>query len=122
MLDRMRLGAEPTVGAEKAYQWEDFVSGLRKRHIAPHLAEPVERKSWPNFLTEQERQHPGFAISQAKRKLVEKVFGWLERRCWFAAKQIPWLASRAMDVSVSHGGLQPAPSGVAVARTVVARQ
>jgi len=78
MLDRIRLGAEATVGADKAYQWEDFVSGLRERHIAPHVAEHVESKSWPNFLSEQERQHPGFAISQAKRKLVEKVFGWLK--------------------------------------------
>lgn len=31
---------------------------------------------WPNFLSEAERNDPGFAISQKKRKLVERVFGW----------------------------------------------
>jgi transposase len=31
---------------------------------------------WPSALTEAERTDPGFAISQRKRKLVEKVFGW----------------------------------------------
>jgi DDE family transposase len=29
-----------------------------------------------NWLSEQERQDPGYAISQRKRKLIEKVFGW----------------------------------------------
>jgi transposase len=78
MLEGMRRGVEASVGADKAYQWEDFISGLRERHIAPHVAEHVETKNWPNFLTQQEREHPGFAISQRKRKLVEKVFGWLK--------------------------------------------
>lgn len=27
-------------------------------------------------LTEEERNDPGFTISQKKRKLIEKVFGW----------------------------------------------
>ena len=33
---------------------------------------------WPNWLTSGERNDPGFAISQQKRKLVEKVFGWIK--------------------------------------------
>lgn len=40
------------------------------------MAEYEPNPSWPNFLTEEERRHPGFAVSQTKRKLVEKVFGW----------------------------------------------
>ena len=36
----------------------------------------TESDKWPNWLTEEERHDPGFAISQKKRKLVEKVFGW----------------------------------------------
>lgn len=65
-----------TLGADKAYQEESFIVGLRRRLVVPHVAEYEPNPKWPNWLTEQERQHPGFRISQGKRKLVEKVFGW----------------------------------------------
>ena len=85
MLDEMARGAgnrapsrKPiTLGADKLYQEEKFIAGLRQRRIAPHVAE-YEKDSthWPNFLTEAEGNDPGLAISQKKRKLVEMVFGW----------------------------------------------
>ena len=78
MLDDIEYGPEATLGGDRAYQWEDFIDGLRARQIAPHVAEHVATKHWPNFLTESERQHPGFGVSQKKRKLVEKVFAWLK--------------------------------------------
>jgi transposase len=65
-----------TLGADKAYQEEKFLDDLRARQVIPHVAEYAPNPQWPNWLTEAERQHPGFAISQKKRKLVEKVFGW----------------------------------------------
>jgi len=65
-----------TLGADKLYQEEKFIAGLRQRGVIPHVAEYEPNAQWPNWLTEEERQHPGFAISQRKRKLVEKVFGW----------------------------------------------
>jgi transposase len=65
-----------TVGADKSYQHEEFVAGLRVRKAVPHVAEYEPNPKWPNFLTDQERNDPGFALSQRKRKLVEKVFGW----------------------------------------------
>jgi len=65
-----------TLGADKAFQEEKFIAGLRKRKVIPHVAEYAPNDKWPNWLTEQERRHPGFAVSQRKRKLVEKVFGW----------------------------------------------
>jgi transposase len=65
-----------TLGADKLYQEEKFIAGLRQRKVIPHVAEYAPNDQWPNWLTEEERQHPGFAISQKKRKLVEKVFGW----------------------------------------------
>jgi len=78
MLDGLQYGRGATLGADKAYQWEDFIHGLRARHLVPHVAEHQATKNWPNFLTREEREHPGFATSQNKRKLVEKVFGWLK--------------------------------------------
>ena len=84
MLDEMglrpekipRTGRRMTLGADKSYQEQKFIEALRNRHVAPHVAEYRESAKWPNFLTEAERTDPGFAISQKKRKLVERVFGW----------------------------------------------
>ena len=78
----MKAGAEPpagkrwTLGADKLYQEQKFIEGLRQRKIAPHVAEYEACANWPNWLTAAERSDPGFAISQKKRKLVEMVFGW----------------------------------------------
>lgn len=49
---------------------------MRQRQVVPHVAEYEPNRHWPNWLSEQERQDPGYAISQRKRKLIEKVFGW----------------------------------------------
>jgi len=80
MLDRLRAvrpHAGPlTLGADKGYQNQQLIEQLRARQVAPHVAEYTPNPKWPSFLTEAERTHPGFAISQRKRKLVEKVFGW----------------------------------------------
>jgi hypothetical protein len=68
-----------TVGGDKGYQEEKFIKGLRELGVVPHIAE-YERNTaqWPNWLTTSEREHPGFVISQKKRKLVEKIFGWIK--------------------------------------------
>jgi len=80
LLDQMGRGNEPiraiTLGADKLYQEQEFIAGLRRRNVVPHVAEYEANPHWPNWLSEQERQDPGYAISQRKRKLVEKVFGW----------------------------------------------
>src|SRR5271157_3051157 len=66
-----------TLGADKLYQEQKFIEGLRQRGIAPHVAEYEKASTyWPNFLNEAERHDPGFALSQKKRKQVEMVFGW----------------------------------------------
>jgi len=84
MLDQMgrspgRVHEPPraiTLGADKLYQEKEFIRGLRERQVIPHVAEYEPNPKWPNWLTEQERHDPGYAISQRKRKLIEKVFGW----------------------------------------------
>jgi Transposase DDE domain len=77
LLDRMHRRPESiTLGADKGDHEETFVEQLRARRVAPHVAEYVPNPKWPSFLTEAERNDPGFAISQRKRKLVEKIFGW----------------------------------------------
>jgi transposase len=96
LLDRMRgRPAAITLGADKGYQEEGFVEQLRARRVAPHVAEYAPNPKWPNALTEAERTDPGFAISQRKRKLVEKVFGWakLDR----ALRQVKLRGLRRVD-------------------------
>jgi transposase len=79
LLDHAKRGATSTLGADKSYQREEFIDGLRARRIAPHVAEHEPSPHWPNWLREEERSDPDFSISQRKRKLVEKVFGWAKQ-------------------------------------------
>jgi transposase len=79
LVDKLRRADNSTLGADKSYQHEEFVAGLRGRGMVPHVAEYEPNPKWPNWLTEQERSSEGFAISQRKRKLVEKVFGWAKQ-------------------------------------------
>jgi transposase len=80
MLDGMRrtAGKKITLGADKGFQEERFITGLRGRGVVPHVAEYAPSKHWPNWLRAEERNHPGFVESQRKRKRVEQVFGWIK--------------------------------------------
>jgi transposase len=79
MLQQLKRGACMTLGADKSYQEERFVSGLRDQQVVPHVAEYAPNPKWRNWLTESERNDPGLVVSQKKRKLVEKVFGWVKQ-------------------------------------------
>jgi hypothetical protein len=79
LLDRSRRSATSTLGADKSYQHEEFIGALRARRIRPHVAEYEPNPKWGNWLREEERSDPGYTISQRKRKLVEKVFGWAKQ-------------------------------------------
>lgn len=79
LLKRLRRGGAMTLGADKSYQEENFVCGLRERGVKPHVAEYAPNPKWANWLTEDERNHAGYLLSQRKRKLVEKVFGWMKQ-------------------------------------------
>ena len=85
LLDRTVAGKDAragelkiTLGADTLYQEEKFIEALRQRQIAPHVSEYTkgEQNMAKNSLTEAERADERRAISQKKRKLIEKVFGW----------------------------------------------
>lgn len=65
-----------TLGADKGYHTKDFVAHLRKKKIAPHLAQ-IEGRKTPG-LDARTTRHGGYAISQQKRKRVEEIFGWMK--------------------------------------------
>lgn len=64
-----------TVGADKAYDTTDFVADLRARDVTPHIAQQIT-KHRGSKIDARTTRHPGYAISQKKRKLVEEIFGW----------------------------------------------
>ncbi len=67
-----------TLGTDTLYQQQKFIGDLRQRGIAPHVSEYTQgvNNMAKNSLTEAERADTRRTISQKKRKLVEKVFGW----------------------------------------------
>ena len=74
--DKRKPDENITLGADTQYQDEKFVQDLRDRQVAPHVSESVKGNLGKNSLTDQERQDARRAISQRKRKLIERVFGW----------------------------------------------
>jgi transposase len=69
---------EITVGADKGYQDETCIEGLRALGVIPLVAEYKPSKNWKNWLNDKEREHPQFGLSQKKRRLIEKVFSWIK--------------------------------------------
>lgn len=63
-----------TVGADKGYDVGPFVGSCRELGITPHVA----AKKRYSRLDDRTTRHPGYAISQRKRKRVEQPFGWMK--------------------------------------------
>jgi transposase len=76
MIDRLQdSGVMPrTVGADKSYHAQRFVSALREREIKPHVAPIKGRKV--KGLDGRTTTKESYRISQRKRKLVEQCFGF----------------------------------------------
>lgn len=65
-----------TLAADRGYDTAAFVECLREMHVTPHVAQnDTNRRSAIDGRT---TRHPGYAVSQRKRKRVEEVFGWLK--------------------------------------------
>ena len=75
------LGQQPqkkrvTLGGDKAYDTKDFVADLRGCQVTPHVAQNNRRRK--SAIDERTTRHPGYEVSQRKRKRVEEIFGWLK--------------------------------------------
>lgn len=67
-----------TLGADKAYDTRDFVSILRQMNLRPHVAQNVKRAGG-SAIDRRTTRHVGYEISQRKRPLIEKAFGWMKQ-------------------------------------------
>jgi hypothetical protein len=74
--EKRKAEQKVTLGADTQYQEEGFVQGLRDREVAPHVSEYVKGNLGKNSLTAAERSDERRSISQRKRTLIERVFGW----------------------------------------------
>src|ERR1039458_666952 len=71
-----RAGARRTLGADTQYQAAEFIQALRERAVAPHVSEYVHGNLGKNHLTAVELDDAHRRVSQRRRKLIERVFGW----------------------------------------------
>ena len=65
-----------TVGADKGYDTDAFVDALRRGHVTPHISPNVHARRRRSVIDRRTTRHPGYDVSQRKRKRVEEIFGW----------------------------------------------
>jgi len=75
MIDRRGL-RRGTVGADRAYDNQAFVQLLRTRGLVPHVAQNTVNRA--SAIDGRTTHHPGYQVSQRRRKMVEEVFGWMK--------------------------------------------
>ena len=66
-----------TVAGDKGYDTRGFIAECRALNVTPHVAQNQARPGG-SALDARTTRHPGYAISQRKRKRVEEVFGWMK--------------------------------------------
>ena len=71
-------GGRATMGMDKYYDQRRLITGLREMHITPHVAQWPTTRTRRSGIDARTTRHPGYAVSQRKRKRVEEVFGWMK--------------------------------------------
>ena len=62
-----------TLGGDKGYDVQRFVTALRELTVTPHVAQKES-----SAIDGRTTRHAGYEISQWKRKAIEQVFGWMK--------------------------------------------
>jgi transposase len=68
--------AQITVGADKLFDNEGFVEGMRFMEATPHVAQNTKGRR--SRIDARTTRHAGYGVSQVKRKRIEEIFGWLK--------------------------------------------
>lgn len=63
-----------TLGADNGYDAKESIDRLQEMNVLPHVAQnkSMRQSAVPDRIADSE----GYSISQQKRKLIEKGFGW----------------------------------------------
>jgi transposase len=76
MLEAIPGDCRATAGGDRGYDQKRFVEGCRASRVTPHVAQNTTNRR--SRIDERTTRHPGYAISQRRRKIVEEVFGWMK--------------------------------------------
>lgn len=63
-----------TVAGDKLYDQHRFVEEARAHNFTPHVAQNTTNRR--SAIDGRTTRHPGYAVSQRRRKLVEQSLGW----------------------------------------------
>jgi IS5 family transposase len=77
MLEKLGGTQWVTVGGDKGFDTFGFVAECRNLRVVPHVAQNHKRPGG-SAIDGRTTRHPGYAISQRKRKRIEECFGWLK--------------------------------------------
>lgn len=92
MLDRRTRGRRITLGADKAYDAEDFIGDLRQRKVTPHIAVngsiSKTGKVRKTAIDRRTTRHSGYDVSQRTRKRVEEIFGWVKTQAGYETVKV----------------------------------
>ena len=64
-------------GADKAYDTRDLVQVLREMQVRPHVTQNLNRPGG-SAIDQRTTRHASYQISQRKRPLIERAFGWMK--------------------------------------------
>ncbi len=71
-----------TLGGDKAYDVTAFAGDLRARRVTPHIARDNHvtktGKRRKTAIDGRTTRHPGYKVSQRRRKRIEEVFAWVK--------------------------------------------
>jgi len=113
-------GPGRTLGADRGYDTPEFVTAVRALGFTPHVApNPHRYRRRRTLIDGRTTRHPGFKVSQRKRKLVEEGFGWqkcvglLRKLHHRGCDRVSWIftfTSAAYNLVRLRGLLNPAPA------------
>jgi IS5 family transposase len=66
-----------TIAGDKNFDTQGFVARVRGLGLTPHVAQTTDARR-RSAIDGRTTRHPGYRISQQKRKLVEQAFGWMK--------------------------------------------
>ena len=102
-----------TLGGDKGYDRKALVQEMREHRVTPHFALRQD-----SIIDQRTTRHPGYALSQRKRKRVEEIFGWvktvggLRKTRHRGVARVNWMFSFALAAYnlVRMRNLVPAPA------------
>ena len=97
-------GGPLSVGADKAYDTRDFVQTVREMHIRPHVAQNSNRAGG-SAMDGRTTRHTTYRVSQSKRPLIEKAFGWMKQTGGMRKTKLRGLAKVAWQFLMTAAAL-----------------